>query len=187
MIQELSHAVLLRLHPDVEEKLVAVQKLAHSKLKDTRFCDHPPHISLGEKFMGEDESDQFVEEVSEILSKEKEWEIEFSHFGIPENSNYIFLYMNDEVSEFMTILNKKILSVTAGASGREGLPQKYPYTPHCSIVKFEDGEDPTETLKLLEGSVEGIRMMVEGYVFTREKIAETGYSEYPTIGEISLK
>lgn len=191
MEKELSHSFNISLSQEFSQKLRKEQEKLAQRFTELRLYDASPHLSMGTKFMGESETEAYVQALAEEFKKDAAWELEFADFqpSDAQIGKYIFLMLSVESRERLIDLHERTFHVTKGigSEGMEGKAKpKYPYDPHVSVIKVQP-EEMTEALKLIKEDFSGIRMPVTRYELTRQKEDEKGFSTFPVMLEINLK
>lgn len=188
MEKELAHSFNIALDKEFSQKLFDIQKRLAIKIKERRNYDSSPHLAFATKFMGQSETGNFVDALVREFSNDTKWELEFSSFSVAETGNYIFLNLNNESRKRLFALHERALTATKGIGmeTHSGLPEKYPYDPHISIIKLQS-EEVTRALKLIEKDFLGIKISVKIYEIVRQEDKENGFSNFPTIRKINLK
>jgi hypothetical protein len=187
-MQELAHSFNIVLSAELTSKVQSVQRLLGDKFLELRNYDSSPHLAVATKFMGSDLTPDFIEALKVEFSKEKSFDITFTSFAPAETGNYIFLNLDTESREKILTLSRRAFQATKGIGfeGHGGTAPKYPYDPHISIIKLENG-NIDKALSLINCDFSSITMTVEGFELTRESLNEQGFGEFPIVARINLE
>ncbi len=188
MEKELAHSFNVVLDKEFSKKLFDIQKRLGDKIKERRNYDSSPHLAIATKFMDELVTENFVKALIDEFSKDEKWELKFSSFSPSETGNYIFLNLDKKSKEIIFSLHERALAITKGIGlkSQGGLPPKYIYDPHISIIKLQP-EEVFLAMKIISEDFSGITTKVESYEITRQKDNENRFSDFPIIREIMLK
>lgn len=186
--KELVHSFNVCLDSKIVELFRNEQEKLLKEFKEKRFYDSTPHLSTGAKFMDESKTNEFVNALKKEFENDKVWELEFSHCSLSKEGNYIFIHFSEESRKKLFELHRRAFKATEGIGyeGQGGLPPKYDYDPHLSVIKLE----PTESARavaLINTDFHGVRMAVKLYEITRQQEDENGFSNFPVVGKIFLK
>jgi hypothetical protein len=118
--------------------------------------------------MGESETNNFVKALDKEFSRDKKWELTFFSFSPSETGNYIFLNLDKKSKEIIFSLHERAFAVTKaiGLEGQGGLPPKYAYDTHISIIKLQP-EEVSLAMEIISEDFSGITTRVESYEVTR--------------------
>ena len=163
----------------VSSELVRVQRKLAEKIKERRFYDNSPHLAICTKFMLRSVVDEYISVLERYFEDMEKFELELSSFGASKTGNYIFLNFTDETRNKIYDLNDEAKRATKGI-GEEtpgGLPPKYPYDPHISIIKLEESQVEL-ALELLNDEFDIPTMLVRKLEVTVEHRDETGFATF---------
>ena len=163
----------------VKAELIRVQRKLSSKIKDRRFYDNSPHLAICTKFMQRSLVKEYLPVIENNFKDLEKFKLEFSGFNASDTGNYIFLNFSKETRENIFDLNNKTKKVTKGIGDETpgGLPSKYPYDPHISIIKLEESQVEL-ALELLNDEFDISTMLVEELEVSVEHREETGYATF---------
>jgi len=185
MEKELSHSFNAVLDKEFSKKLFHIQQKLKEKIVERRNYDSSPHLAIATKFMGESDTDNFANALIREFSNDQKWELRFTNFSPSETGNYIFLNLDKKSKEIIFTLHERAFSATKniGSEGQGGLPPKYAYDPHISIIKLQPAE-VSLAMEIISEDFSKITTSVESYEITRQKDNDNGFSDFPVIQEI---
>lgn len=178
--RELAVSFNVVIKEDIRNRLKEVQKKLLSEINERRNYDSSPHLAVCTKFMPQNLVDEYTKIIKENFSNLPSFTITFTEFAPSPTNNYIFLNLDEQSRNTIFELNRKIKEVTKriGNEALNGLPPKYPYDPHISIIKLEEYQ-VEKALQLLNESFNNVQMTVESFELTVEERDHTGYASFP--------
>jgi 2'-5' RNA ligase len=188
MDRELAVSLNIVIPSQIKERIIDVQHAVNQVVEEQRYYDYSPHLAVVTKFMVKDVSDEYVEVVAEELKEIKQFALTFAGFAPSETNNYIFLNFEEASKNNIFELNKHILTATKkyGNETPGGLPARYPFDPHISIIKLKPFE-VKKALHAIRDDFAGEKMLVTELEITRENRREDGFGEFPVVAKIKLQ
>ncbi|MFA6495034.1 MAG: 2'-5' RNA ligase family protein [Candidatus Paceibacterota bacterium] len=186
--QELSHSFNVKLSRELSQELFAIQKQLRKNISERRDYDPSPHLAIATKFMRGSDTQKFIQALSGEFSEDRAWDLAFVGFSPSETGDYIFLNLSEESKETLRALHKRALATTKGVGfeGIGGLPPKYAYDPHISIIKLQPKE-VSLAMEIIGGGFSRAAMKVNSYEVTRQENDKLGFGNFPALKEIRLK
>lgn len=138
MSDQLSISLNIVIPKDITSKISKVQEQLNSSFSELRKYDPSGHISVLNKFMYEEDIDQFVSKVKEYFSNFKPFRIKFDKFGKAGNK-YIFVYLDNDSTKIITTFHGDLMRLTKNI-GNETWNNKdnaYDFIPHISVIKLD--------------------------------------------------
>ena len=149
-----------------------------------------PHLSIATKFMGANDTRNFVEILKNEFKEDKIFELEFTDFRPSDTQDYIFLHLSPESERKIIELHERAFKVTKDIgleiqTGNKFRRLNYNYNPHISIIKLNP-EEVAKAIGMIKNDFSGVRMFVSSFYITRQTDNKDGFSDFPTIDEIKL-
>ncbi len=186
MSKELAHSFNIHLPEPEANQIKQIQEKLTLHFDDCRQYDKSAHVSILTKFMDESHSSAFSDALKKEFAHEKPWILECSHLAPSEGNTYIFLHFTEESKQRLFAIHERAVNVTQeiGSEGKDGLPAKYAFDPHISIIKILP-ENMNDALALIEMKL-NIEITVDSYEITRQLEDGAGFTSYPVIANIFL-
>ena len=186
--KELAHSFNVILSSEISQKLGNEQDKLVEKIREQRNYDSSPHLSIATKFMPESQTEAFKAALLKEFRNDISWNLEFAGFSISTGKNYLFLNLSNDSRQKLFELHERAFTATEniGNKGQGGLPPKYTYDPHISLIKLLP-EDSDAALKLVGDDFAAIKMRILSYEITRQEDTENGFSNFPVLERINLK
>ncbi len=181
MIEEKQLAISFNivLSEDVQNKLKEVQKMLAEHITERRHYDSSPHLAICTKFMPQSKVEEYTEVINRTFNNLQTFTIKFTKLEPTTSGKYIFLNLETKSREYILELNTKTRAATKGIGNEtiDGLPTRYPFDPHISIIKLE----PHETQKALDllDQIELAPMLIQQLEVSVESRDENGYATFP--------
>lgn len=184
--RELAVSFNVVLNEEIQNQLRRIQKKLSEKIKEKRFYDNSPHLAICTKFMPRITTNKYIPIINKQFKDIKAFDIEFTKFEPSPTGNYIFLNLSKNTRDHISKLNEEVKRISKGIGNEspKGLPPKYPYDPHISIIKLESYQIQ-EALNMLNDEFKVSSMKVDELELTVEKRDETGFASFPQ--ELVLK
>lgn len=180
-LNELAISFNIAIQEDIKTRLKEIQRKLNTEISERRNYESSPHLAVCTKFMPQNLVNEYTKAIKENFSDIPSFTITFTEFAPSPTNNYIFLNLDEQSRSTIFELNRKIKEVTNGIGNEslKGLPPKYPYDPHISIIKLKDYQIK-KALQLLNDSFGNVQMVVESFELTVEKRDESGFASFPT-------
>ena len=180
-LNELAISFNVAIQADIKNRLKEVQRKLNTEISERRNYESSPHLAVCTKFMPQNLVEEYTKTIEDNFSKIPAFTITLTEFAPSPTNNYIFLNIDEESRKTIFELNRKIKEVTKGIGNEspKGLPPKYPYDPHISIIKLEEYQIK-KALQLLNENFSNVQMIVESFELTVEKRDESGFASFPT-------
>ncbi len=190
MENELAHSINIMLNEVILGKLKNKQNKLLEKFSERRMYNSLPHLSIATKFMGANDTRNFVEILKNEFKEDKIFELEFTDFRPSDTQDYIFLHLSPESERKIIELHERAFKVTKDIgleiqTGNKFRRLNYNYNPHISIIKLNP-EEVAKAIGMIKNDFSGVRMFVSSFYITRQTDNKDGFSDFPTIDEIKL-
>jgi len=190
MENELAHSINIMLNEVILGKLKNKQNKLLEKFSERRMYNSLPHLSIATKFMGANDTRNFVEILKNEFKEDKIFELEFTDFRPSDTQDYIFLHLSPESERKIIELHERAFKVTQDIgleiqTGNKFRRLNYNYNPHISIIKLNP-EEVAKAIGMIKNDFSGVRMFVSSFYITRQTDNKDGFSDFPTIDEIKL-
>lgn len=177
---ELAVSFNIVLSKDIQVELRRLQEKLSSMIKDRRNYDKSPHLAICTKFMPLKTTEVYIPILENQFKDLMAFDIEFTKFEPSTTGNYIFPNLSENSRDNIFKLNEKVKNISKGIGNEspKGLPPKYHYDPHISIIKLETYQI-VKALQLLNDDFKITTMKVREIELTVEKRDKNGFATFP--------